>query len=303
MELQILIKMSALSALFVVIGFLIRFVLKNRQQRQYNQIVKENYFKKVAEERQKKEKSSYQQALKTKQTYEKSLAQTKARQNADRSQYQQGLNTKQTYEKNLAQTKKKSDYQQNHWNNEFLQSLEWKIFEELCAELFNKIGYQAKLSGKGADKGIDIYLSKHNKKFAIVQCKAWKSKKVGVKEVRELFGVMVAESYQQCIFITSGSYTNNAIEFAQKQTITLISGTELLRLITKLSKYKQQVIFDKITQGDYTTPSCPSCDIKMMERVAKQGAHIGRKFWGCPSYPKCRHTFFMQNNVYKMDVL
>jgi len=50
--------------------------------------------------------------------------------------------------------------------------------------------------------------------MAAVQCKHWRAFKVGVREVRELFGVMVAERAHRAIFIASGSYTREARDFA-----------------------------------------------------------------------------------------
>ncbi|HEX5767920.1 MAG TPA: topoisomerase DNA-binding C4 zinc finger domain-containing protein [Burkholderiales bacterium] len=43
------------------------------------------------------------------------------------------------------------------------------------------------------------------------------------------------------------------------------------------------------TQGDFLTPTCPSCGIKMIPR--KSTAH-GRTYWGCRNYPGCKHTFY-----------
>jgi len=37
-------------------------------------------------------------------------------------------------------------------------------------------------------------------------------------------------------------------------------------------------------------PSCPNCGLEMVMRTAKKGAHAGRQFWGCSSFPKCRGT-------------
>lgn len=39
---------------------------------------------------------------------------------------------------------------------------------------------------------------------------------------------------------------------------------------------------------DTQIPCCPKCGSKMILRTAKNGQHIGNKFWGCSTYPKCR---------------
>jgi restriction system protein len=187
------------------------------------------------------------------------------------------------------------------WSKELINTLEWKRFEELCSEYFNAKGYKAKVTRQGADGGIDIHLFKESysltKAFGIVQCKAWNSYKVGVKPVRELFGVMAAEQAPLGVFITSGSYTKEAEEFSKGKHLKLISGDSLLVLIQALAEEKQQALLKKITTGDYLTPSCPSCGIKMTQRTTKKGKNIGNKFWGCINFPKCRNTLHIKNKA------
>ena len=52
---------------------------------------------------------------------------------------------------------------------------------------------------------------------------------------------------------------------------------------------KALAVYKLATQGDFLTPTCPSCAIKMISR--KSTAH-GRPYWGCRNYPACKHTFF-----------
>jgi restriction system protein len=83
----------------------------------------------------------------------------------------------------------------------------------MIGEAFRRKGYTVvKNGGGGADGGIDLALHKDNKKF-YVQCKQWKAYTVGVKPVRELYGVMTANGADGGFFVTSGSYTKDAIKF------------------------------------------------------------------------------------------
>ncbi|MBX3746389.1 MAG: four helix bundle suffix domain-containing protein [Verrucomicrobiae bacterium] len=38
------------------------------------------------------------------------------------------------------------------------------------------------------------------------------------------------------------------------------------------------------------SPTCPRCHQPMVLRTARSGPHAGNPFWGCPSYPDCKHT-------------
>lgn len=37
-----------------------------------------------------------------------------------------------------------------------------------------------------------------------------------------------------------------------------------------------------------TKPLCPKCKVPMVRRVVSKGPNMGKKFYGCPNYPKCR---------------
>ncbi len=178
------------------------------------------------------------------------------------------------------------------WSLAVLTRLEWKRFETVCTEYLKLIGHNAKETRIGADGGVDIVVHKdgQEKPVAIVQCKAWNAYKVGVKPMRELFGLMAAERVTTGMFITSGDFTSEAIEFAQGKRLRLINGDKLLNGIKKLSDEKQSQLLDIALEGDYTTPTCPRCGVKMKLRAAKKGANSGNKFWGCVNYPKCRST-------------
>jgi ssDNA-binding Zn-finger/Zn-ribbon topoisomerase 1 len=37
-------------------------------------------------------------------------------------------------------------------------------------------------------------------------------------------------------------------------------------------------------------PICPKCHTPFVLRSAKSGKHVGKQFYGCTNYPKCRET-------------
>ncbi len=138
---------------------------------------------------------------------------------------------------------KTTSIQETHeeWSLDLIRSLEWKRFEELCASFLIEKGYQSKLTGAGADGGIDIHLFKESysstQPLGIVQCKAWNSK-VGVKDVRELFGVMAAEGSRRGFFMTTSTFTKEAKEFAKGKKLKLITPLHLV-LAVKIKWLKE----------------------------------------------------------------
>ena len=39
-----------------------------------------------------------------------------------------------------------------------------------------------------------------------------------------------------------------------------------------------------------SAPTCPKCGVPMVVRTAGRGERRGKRFYGCPNYPKCRET-------------
>jgi len=171
------------------------------------------------------------------------------------------------------------------WSLALLRALEWRRLEELAGVYFRTLRFMVKEGPPGPDGGVDLrlYGSDSGNAGVLVQCKAW-SGKVGVKEIRELFGVMAAEGVSEGIFVTTSSFTGEATEWARGKNIALIDGDDFLRKLLDLPAEDQAHILKLATSGDFTTPSCPSCRTKMVRRTA-QGT--GDSFWGCSRFPKC----------------
>lgn len=97
----------------------------------------------------------------------------------------------------------------------------WKEFEELVAAAYRRQGYKVvETGGGGADGGVDLILYRDGDK-ALVQCKHWRSSQVGVKLVRELHGITHSKEHagSRGIFVTFGTYTQDAKRFAQENGI------------------------------------------------------------------------------------
>ena len=181
-------------------------------------------------------------------------------------------------------------------SSEDTRALSWRQFESIVGEAFRRRGYLAmENAANGADEGIDLVLHKDGKKY-FVQCKQWKKSTIGVKPIRELFGVVSAHGAAGGIFVTSGTYTADAHAFA-KSGIELIDGSELQEMIEE-TRSGEPYLEPTITNARATTtwsagavaPSCPTCGGQMVGRTAKRGANAGSQFWGCSKYPQCRGT-------------
>lgn len=175
------------------------------------------------------------------------------------------------------------------WTLDVIRDLEWKRFEDVCQQFYEKKGIRSDTTDLGPDGGIDIrlYQDDSGRPTSIVQCKAWGERYVGVKPIRELLGVMTHEKIGKAFFMTSGSYSDEAKAVAQANRITLIDGNMLLMMIQRLPAPERESLLAFAVDGDYVIPTCPSCGIKM---VVREGTNGRADFWGCQNYPRCRQT-------------
>lgn len=165
--------------------------------------------------------------------------------------------------------------------------LSWHEFELLISEAYRRQGYSVvEHGGNGPDGGVDLMLAKDGRK-TIVQCKRWTAYNVRVQQVRESYGVMVAEHADACIFVTSGRFTKDAQRFAEGKPIKLIDGKELVVLLKDIKTPSLKSPEVKVPE---TNPACPDCGSEMVRRRAGRGRNRGKEFWGCSKFPNCLGT-------------
>lgn len=173
-----------------------------------------------------------------------------------------------------------------------LRKIEWFSFELFCKVYFETVGHAVQRTSCGADGGIDLLLfdSGSTQPTTVVQCKTRVKKDIGVQYIRELLGVMTASKVSKGILITNSSFTHEATRFAQSNAIELIDIHSLHRRISELSPFQRRNLYMMLNRMDYTTPTCPNCETKLVLRTASKGSTAGQRFWGCSNYPRCRYV-------------
>ncbi|WP_258234593.1 restriction endonuclease [Cupriavidus pinatubonensis] len=172
------------------------------------------------------------------------------------------------------------------WSLDALRQLEWKRFETLCVWYYEAMGFAVKTVPHGADGGIDATLYKDGlpAPIAVVQCKAWRSP-VRVEPVRALGGVMHSNKVKRGVFWSLTGYIGQPVQtYAAEAGIQLLDGPAIVERIRALDADKQIKLLARAFEGDYQTPTCAACGVKMVERQRRDGS-----FWGCRNYSKgCR---------------
>jgi restriction system protein len=141
---------------------------------------------------------------------------------------------------------------------------------------------------------VDLELRMGTDKY-LVQCKQWKTTRVGVATVRELYGVMAAERAVGGFVVASGDFTRDARNFAEGRSIVLVDARKLNAMIVPArppSAPQPVSTLPPAPREPTLSPVCPKCGGAMVQRTARQGVHAGKPFWGCVHYPACMGVRF-----------
>ena len=105
-------------------------------------------------------------------------------------------------------------------------------FEDYLANLFIAQGYTIQKTPISGDYGADLLIKKDQRLIA-VQAKCY-SGSVGVSAVQEALSGMAYYSCHSAWVVTTGNYTNNAVELATKSNVRLIDSHELGKLVLQM---------------------------------------------------------------------
>jgi restriction system protein len=109
-------------------------------------------------------------------------------------------------------------------------------FEAYVRDLLGRLGYRdLRLNGGSGDLGVDIWGRTPEGKSAAIQCKRYApGKNVGSPMIQTFIGMQkIHHGADIGLFVTTSSFTLDAMKLAQAHGIQLIDGPALLRLQRK----------------------------------------------------------------------
>ncbi|GKU79354.1 restriction endonuclease [Paenibacillus sp. L3-i20] len=180
-----------------------------------------------------------------------------------------------------------------------IDKMDGRRFELYLGHLFEAHGYAAEVTQATGDYGADLVISKDGKKI-VVQAKRY-SKNVGLKAVQEIHTAMAHYSALEAWVVTNRDYTEQAYNLAKSNGVRLINREQLIEMILAINSEPQtSQALVAVAVGDHVTPDtdheevainepedldCPKCGYLLVKRKSSRG-----EFYGCSSFPKCRHT-------------
>lgn len=165
-----------------------------------------------------------------------------------------------------------------------IDSMDGVQFEYYLKELFRSRGYSVEMTKTTGDFGADLVLKKEPKKI-VVQAKRY-SNSVGLKAVQEVISSIKMYDATEAWVITNSHFTKAAKELAEKNDVKMIGREQLVNMINELnpSQNPNPVQIKREIKHE-THIKCEKCGSEMLIRKGPKGI-----FYGCASYPKCRHT-------------
>lgn len=139
------------------------------------------------------------------------------------------------------------------------------FFENLVVDLLLAMGYGAsitnagKVTGKSGDEGIDGIVREDKLGFDMIyfQAKKWEmDKSIGRPEIQKFVGALAGQGASKGLFISTASFSKEAIDYASKQHTTkvvLVDGNELANLMIEhdLGVSRVSVYETKKIDSDY----------------------------------------------------
>src|SRR3989304_9846516 len=134
------------------------------------------------------------------------------------------------------------------WTLKSLKSMDSYDFELLIGDLFDAMGYTTMVTPRSRDFGVDILIKLEHFGLShawIVQAKKYEGN-VGVREIREYGSLRMRDRVDGVIIVTTGNFTNEALQEAEQYNVKLICGDILVGMMNRyLEKYLEKALTEK----------------------------------------------------------
>ena len=147
---------------------------------------------------------------------------------------------------------------------------------------------------------------KHSQKFQNPLHQNYKH----VKTLQSLLGLGDEQVVSLMVFVGDSTfktpmpdnvtYGGGYIRFIKAQTEQRLSNAEVQKVIEAIESGRLAATFKNhrnhvkhvknIVAKKERVPRCPKCQGEMVKRTVKRGENIGKEFFGCKAFPKCRRV-------------
>ncbi|MBM6602313.1 restriction endonuclease [Priestia megaterium] len=164
----------------------------------------------------------------------------------------------------------------------YIDKMDGRQFEIYLQILFRHLGYHPEVTKQSGDFGADLVMKRDEK--IVVQAKRYGYKnRVSLSAVQEVYGAKAYYQANQAWVVTNSYFTKQAKELAAACDVKLVDREDLQELIRAINPtFEAKEIYENVTPE---ARKCPECGKQLVVRQGK-----GDRFFGCSSFPSCRHT-------------
>lgn len=141
-------------------------------------------------------------------------------------------------------------------NEKELRSMSWRDFEEYVARIFERNGYKCELTPQTNDGGKDIVAWKNGAMY-MIECKHYsEGNSIGREIIQKLLGAGDSVDCTNFFIVTTGTYNQNAIDYATdvnnigKKHIEMLTIKDLLALSGKIEECDESKKIIKLPHGE-----------------------------------------------------
>ena len=130
------------------------------------------------------------------------------------------------------------------WSLDVFAAIDAQRFAAVCETWFSWAGFDTRSEAHRTNEGVDIWLhaARMPGPVAIVRCKHWLDKPVGLQEMKEFLGLVATFQSAHGTYTTTSTYTPEALQFAKENGIDAVDGRSLLRRIQTRTRQRQQAL-------------------------------------------------------------
>ena len=175
-----------------------------------------------------------------------------------------------------------------------LDTLDGFEFEELCAEIYRRLGFDVQNVQATGDEGRDLILTSPDGETIIVECKHWPGRSVGRPILQKLHSAIITYPAKRGALVTTGLFPKSAIayagklsedvdlvdmpklkELAQSVGVSLVSTTDPIPLLSypiSDSDQEKRQLDEKLFEQFISSPSKPTEVFVLKQRTARLNA-------------------------------
>lgn len=115
--------------------------------------------------------------------------------------------------------------------HEVLRIMSWPRFAQLIGELLRSQGFSVQEANARVAEASVHFVLRRGREHHLVQCRHWRTARVGVDALSEFEGVIAAHEAGGGMIVTTGEFSESAREWAQARPLQLVDGQQLSRWI------------------------------------------------------------------------